>query len=196
MDGCGFVDSDVLANAMSGTHPSPQEVIDAATADPKERFQLDGVSHKLHNLPRVRAAQGHSVQLKNPLLDPITGPEEVPIALHATTREAWENIQRCGEVRRMNRTHVHFASEPRHLRQDERAQVLLKVDLGGAIEHGVEFCKASNGVVLTEGPVPARFLQPVNWGDLPREWRKQVDCPALEHGDGRGRQRCRQFDTT
>lgn len=40
---------------------------------------------------------------------------------------SWEKIQRSGELRRMHRTHVHFASEPKHLRGDEWASVLLQV---------------------------------------------------------------------
>lgn len=34
---------------------------------------------------RVRATQGHSVELPNPLHDPIRAPDEVPLALHATS---------------------------------------------------------------------------------------------------------------
>lgn len=32
------------------------------------------------------------------------------------------------------------------------------MDLKGAIEAGIPFCKAANGVVLSEGPIPTRFV--------------------------------------
>ena len=36
-----------------------------------------------------------------------------------------------------------------------------QVDLKGAIEAGIRFCKAANGVVLSEGPIPTRFVHRV-----------------------------------
>lgn len=43
---------------------------------------------------------------------------------------SWEQIQRSGELRRMHRTHVHFASEPQHLPGNDWASVLLQVPSG------------------------------------------------------------------
>lgn len=34
-----------------------------------------------------------------------------------------------------------------------------QVDLKGAIQAGIPFCKAANGVVLSEGPIPTRFVR-------------------------------------
>lgn len=36
-----------------------------------------------------------------------------------------------------------------------------QVDLKGAIQAGIPFCKAANGVVLSEGPIPTRFVRRV-----------------------------------
>jgi hypothetical protein len=44
---------------------------------------------------------------------------------------SWEKIQASGELRRMSRQHIHFASEPRHLRADDWACVLLEVGTRG-----------------------------------------------------------------
>jgi hypothetical protein len=112
-----------------------------------------------------------AVPLENPLYDPIQAPEEVPLALHATSPEkwvqgrlwvcgmlqdamhpglhvaavesspgawckpvppfpacchSWERIQASGELRRMSRTHIHLASQPKHLRGNDWASVLLQ----------------------------------------------------------------------
>lgn len=41
-----------------------------------------------------------------------------------------------------------------------------QVDLKGAIEAGIPFCKAANGVVLSEGPIPTRFVHRVKASTL------------------------------
>lgn len=46
-------------------------------------------------------------------------------------------------------------------RADDWACVLLSVDLRAAIAAGVPFCRAANGVVLSEGPIPLKFVQRV-----------------------------------
>ena len=39
---------------------------------------------------------------------------------------SWRSIRECGELRRMGRTHIHFASDPKHLRGNDWACVLLQ----------------------------------------------------------------------
>jgi RNA:NAD 2'-phosphotransferase (TPT1/KptA family) len=57
--------------------------------DGQQRFVLDEAGHP----PRLRAAQGHSVQLKAPVLQAITDASSVPCAVHATSKgrcaEGW-----------------------------------------------------------------------------------------------------------
>ena len=61
----------------------------------------------------------------------------------------------------MARTHIHFASEARQMRANTWANVLLKLDLEKALQEGYKFFRSSNGVVLTEGPIPVKLLMPV-----------------------------------
>lgn len=75
-------------------------------------------------------------------------------------------IQKTGKLRKMARTHIHFASEAHHMRANAWANVLLKLDLQRALEEGYLFFRSSNGVVLAEGPIPVRFLTPVIKDDL------------------------------
>lgn len=58
----------------------------------------------------------------------------------------------------MNRTHIHFASEPKHMRTNTWATLLLKLDLAKALAEGYKFWQSSNGVVLAEGPIPSSLL--------------------------------------
>lgn len=77
-----------------------------------------------------------------------------------------EAIQKTGEIRRMARTHIHFASEARHMRTNAWANVLLKLDLERALTEGYKFFRSSNGVVLAEGPIPVKYLVPVTKDDV------------------------------
>lgn len=45
-------------------------------------------------------------------------------------RRRWQAIQDSGELRRMSRTHIHFATQPNHLRANSWATVLLQVRWG------------------------------------------------------------------
>ena len=181
---------------------------------PQKRFVLDESTVP----PRIRAAQGHSVALEEPVLDDVTDAATVPVALHVTSREGyatpncllaqllactlpttagvhrWEAIQKSGELSRMKRTHIHFATLPGHLRQNQWATVHLQLNLEvgrqpclatsfpphtgwlhlvcaqGALSAGHKFHKSSNSVLLCEGPLPAHFVKCVSLEDLPDEW--------------------------
>ena len=118
---------------------------------PKSRLQLKG--------DKIRAVQGHSMDCVTQ-----TGVPWVPDVrhlLHATSVEGWLN-DICSEgLDRMARNHVHFTTGlNEHL---AKRPVLIHVDVGACIRHGLEFEKAANGVVLTEGPVPVHCLALVTW---------------------------------
>ena len=66
----------------------------------------------------------------------------------------------------MARTHIHFATEARHMRANAWANVLLKLDLQKALEEGHKLYQSSNGVLLAEGPIPVKLLMPVTKDDL------------------------------
>ncbi len=66
----------------------------------------------------------------------------------------------------MARTHIHFASEAHHMRANAWANVLLKLNLERALKEGYKFFRSSNGVVLTEGPIPVKLLVPVTKDEL------------------------------
>lgn len=78
--------------------------------------------------------------------------------------------QESGELRRMSRTHIHFATEGRHLRRNRWAQVLLRLDVAATLAGGHELALAANGVLLAEGPVPVAFVRRIERAELPQGW--------------------------
>ena len=50
----------------------------------------------------------------------------------------------------------------------------LQVDLRGAIQAGISFCRAANGAVLSEGPIPLQFVHRIRRRDLPQQWQREM----------------------
>lgn len=121
------------------------------------RLQMDTDAHP----PVIRATQGHSVQLAAPILTRITSAEAVPQALHVTSQDAWKTIQADGFLRRMNRTHIHFATKPALARKNSWANCFLRLKVAAALAAGIELRQSSNGVVLCEGPLDVAFVEEV-----------------------------------
>eukprot|EP00878_Enallax_costatus_P005634 GHUV01005908.1.p1 GENE.GHUV01005908.1~~GHUV01005908.1.p1 ORF type:complete len:258 (+),score=62.80 GHUV01005908.1:94-774(+) len=165
MDAQGFVAVDEL-RAMMRSKPTEDEIRAVVTACSKQRFVLQESEGTL----RVRAAQGHSVQLDAPVLTPITDAAAVACAVHATSNEGWEAIQDSGQLLRMSRTHIHFATSPELLRTNKWANVLLKVKLQDALAAGHEFFLSSNDVLLCEGPLPIEFVEVISREQLQQKW--------------------------
>eukprot|EP00879_Flechtneria_rotunda_P004564 GHRR01004819.1.p1 GENE.GHRR01004819.1~~GHRR01004819.1.p1 ORF type:complete len:258 (+),score=53.65 GHRR01004819.1:251-1024(+) len=134
MDAQGYVPVDVLLAHMR-TKPSRAELRHVVEVNDKKRFVWD----ESDGAPRIRAAQGHTVQLEAPVLQPVLDAALVPCAVHATSREAWQSIQASGVLQRMHRTHIHFATQPNLLRANTWAQVLLNLKLQEALDAGYEF---------------------------------------------------------
>lgn len=169
MDEQGWVDLPVLLKHLR-SKPSADQVRQVVTANDKQRFVLD----ESRDPPRIRAAQGHSVQLEAPVLQPVTSASSVPLAIHVTSKEGWEGMQGSGTLLRMARTHIHFATQPHHVRSNKWASILLKLDLAGALAAGHLFGLSSNGVLLTEGPLPLAFVERVEEASLPVEWQRSA----------------------
>jgi RNA:NAD 2'-phosphotransferase (TPT1/KptA family) len=71
------------------SQPQVRQVVDS---NDKKRFVLDDSAQP----PRVRAAQGHSVQLEAPVLEPVgdaAAATPLGAAVHVTSAEGWAAIQ-------------------------------------------------------------------------------------------------------
>lgn len=114
-----------------------------------------------HEPPRIRATQGHSVHLETPVHIPITSDGQVPAAIHITSAEAWETIKQDGHLRKMGRTHIHFATSPALARKNAWATCYLQLNVSDALADGIPLFLSTNGVVLCEGPLPLSYVDTV-----------------------------------
>jgi len=140
IDESGYVEiADILPH-MSIDDATLRKVVDT---DSKTRFAIDET--------RIRACQGHSIKLESPILSQIVHADECLFAAHATTPEAWLLIKQSGWLSPMSRSHVHFATDPSHMR---KRSVVLILNVPLALEKGLPLFRSTNGVVLCPVPVP------------------------------------------
>lgn len=123
---------------------------------------FEGLQVDMDHAPaRIRATQGHSISLEAPILQTVTEASAVPVAVHLTRPETWQLIQEDGFLRKMGRTHIHFATKPSLARTNRWASCFLKLDVERALEDGVPLQLSSNGVLLVEGPLPVKYVAQV-----------------------------------
>ena len=60
---------------------------------------------------KIRAVQGHSINIieEEAIYDLIEDPNEFPTVVHGTDLKAWKNFIRFSGLKKMGRTHIHFA---------------------------------------------------------------------------------------
>ncbi|KAL4066146.1 KptA family-domain-containing protein [Scleroderma yunnanense] len=176
--------SDVLANAMFKdlTFLQLQEIVNS---DQKGRFHLLFEPHTSPSLSTqdvwwIRANQGHSMKDVKLDLRPVLSATDIPMAVHGTTRQAWESIATQG-LSKMNRNHIHLAqgvpgsgilSGMRNT-----SQVLIFIDVQKALDVGIQFHLSENGVILTEGDASG-FLSPQFFQRV--EYTNRVPVPGWE----------------
>ncbi|XP_064359333.1 tRNA 2'-phosphotransferase 1 isoform X2 [Dromaius novaehollandiae] len=157
----GFVEVGALLRLPPFAGVSEGDVRRLVAADPKQRFALR--SGPL----RLRANQGHSLQVPELELAALVTPEQLPPTLaHGTRRRCWAPI-RAGGLRPMGRTHIHLApglpGDPgvrSGMRPD--AEIAILIDGPRALADGIPFFRAANGVILTPGDasgcLPPRYF--------------------------------------
>lgn len=157
MDASGWVPvADLISTLKQNVDMfSIQSVVEE---DAKGRFELDVG----HSPPRIRATQGHSVKLATPSLVRVTSASQVKAAIHVTSKKTWEDIQLDGFLRRMKRTHIHFATSSQLARKNAWASCFLRLNVLEALSDGVPLFVSSNGVVLCEGPLPIKYVEVVD----------------------------------
>jgi len=136
------------ANA-AGTQFSREDLLYVVETSDKKRFSIsaDGL--------RIRAAQGHSISVELGLM-PIEPP---PVLYHGTATRFIEAILSQG-LKPQTRQQVHLSiDEPtaRRVGQRHGKPVILEIDARRMHAEGFKFCRADNGVWLTD-QVPPEFL--------------------------------------
>ena len=150
LDAAGWVDLDELVAGLrrAGRRVTVHDVRRAADADSKGRYELVG--------GRIRAAQGHSVEVDLGL-EPVLPPS---VLYHGTPERFLPSILATG-LRPGSRQFVHLSPDvgsARAVGSRRGAPVVHVVDAAAAHARGHEFRRASNGVWLTDA-VPAAYLQ-------------------------------------
>ncbi|KAG5450823.1 tRNA 2'-phosphotransferase 1 [Clonorchis sinensis] len=149
----GFLYLDELLGLAKFRGVTETEIRHVVDNNDKRRFEMcmDPESGRM----KIRAFQGHSVQISHPAHTLITIPSEFPTVLHGTYFRNWEKIRTEG-LKRMGRTHIHMAAdEPGDcgVISGVRAnvEVLIYIDLARAMADGYRFYVTPNRVILTEG---------------------------------------------
>ncbi|XP_074786279.1 tRNA 2'-phosphotransferase 1 [Athene noctua] len=157
----GFAEVGALLQLRRFAGVSEEDVQRLVAADPKGRFTLRP------DPLRIRANQGHSLQVPALELTPLQTPEALPPTLaHGTRRRLWAPI-RAGGLSPMGRTHIHLApglpGDPgvrSGMRPD--SEIAIIIDGPRALAEGIPFFRSANGVILTpgnkEGRLPPKYF--------------------------------------
>lgn len=156
----GFISvSDVLdwlhQNQFQVSETDIQQIV---ADDSKGRYHLETQNGKLY----IRANQGHSLEVKELDLKPITldNVSNYEPVMHGSYSQHVDSIKEGG-LKSMSRQHVHMVSLqdpnwPSLIRRDIDTYII--VNITDAIKHGVKFYQSTNNVILCDGVIPAKYL--------------------------------------
>ncbi|XP_063418758.1 uncharacterized protein LOC134701538 [Mytilus trossulus] len=130
----------------------------------KKRFHME--PDKETGKMKIRANQGHSIEVQDLELKPLLSAKEVSMVIHGTYYNSWEKIKNTG-LSRMNRNHIHFAAgEPGEngvisgMRQS--CEVMIFINLETALKDGFKFFRSANNVILCagneDGVIPPKYF--------------------------------------
>ena len=174
IDTSGFLlIDDILAHIDFKTHNLEQIKIVVDQND-KKRFELVQIDPEDETKGyKIRAVQGHSITVieDENIFDAILDPNEYPCVVHGTDLKAWTNFIRFSGLRKMGRTHIHFAKgfPGDHgvisgMRQ--ACQIVIEIDMVLALKDGFKFFKSKNDVILCagkgdDGQIPPKYFSQV-----------------------------------
>ncbi|XP_071160697.1 uncharacterized protein [Mytilus edulis] len=130
----------------------------------KKRFHME--PDKETGKMKIRANQGHSIEVADLELKPLLNAKEVSMVIHGTYYNSWEKIKHTG-LSRMGRNHIHFAAgEPGEngvisgMRQS--CEVMIFINLEAALADGFKFFRSANNVILCagneDGVIPPKYF--------------------------------------
>ena len=134
--------------------------------DEKKKANNGNANEKMteeHKILCIRANQGHSITIIDPeqLLSKLS-PDKLralSCIVHGTYVDAWNLIQKQGGLKKMNRTHIHFASGlPTDdndvisgMRKTCTVYIYVNASKCADTDGRIEFYTSDNGVILTDG---------------------------------------------
>jgi 2'-phosphotransferase len=147
----------------------------------------------------IRANQGHTIKTidANLLLTKLSREElqEIPVIVHGTYKDPYETCIVSQGLKRMQRTHIHFASG---LPQEDgvisgmrkSCQIYIYINAAKCAADDVPFYKSDNGVLLTagveeKGTLPPEYVSHVtdSSGNILLDQRSQRSSGAKEESD-------------
>ncbi|XP_064621919.1 tRNA 2'-phosphotransferase 1-like [Lineus longissimus] len=163
-----YIDEILQKSWLSKDGYTIEDVQRVVEVNDKQRFMMQ--ENKDTGRLVIRANQGHSFQVPDLDLTPITDPSLFPEVIHGTYSKCWNLIKSQG-LKRMNRTHIHFApGEPGEdgvisgMRQN--CQIIIFLDIQKAISDGIPFSLSANNVILSPGEgdmgcIPPKYFSKV-----------------------------------
>nr|AAW24665.1 SJCHGC01721 protein [Schistosoma japonicum] len=130
-----------------------EDILRVVNSNDKKRYEVS--TNPENGRLKIRAFQGHSVPIDGLDITLIENPENYPNVIHGTYFRNWESIRKEG-LKRMRRTHIHFA--PGEIGESgvisglrSSAEILIYIDLAKAMKDGYKFYISKNNVILCEG---------------------------------------------
>lgn len=118
----------------------------------------------------IRANQGHSISIidSNLLLKHLSVNEInlLPMVVHGSTTEAWENFIKIKGLSRMTRNHIHFAQglpKDNHVISGMRksCDVYIYIDTTKSLQDDIKFYQSENRVILSAGINESGIIPPI-----------------------------------
>ncbi|CAH1261564.1 TRPT1 [Branchiostoma lanceolatum] len=171
----GFLYVDEILRHQQFKRYTKEDVRQVVADNDKKRFALQ--EEEETGRLQIRANQGHTLEVEELELTPISDPAEAPTVVHGTYLNCWDKIRTQG-LSRMKRNHIHFA--PGEPGEDgvisgmrKTCQVLVFIDIAAAMRDGLQFYRSANNVILCPGDregliLPKYFQQALQ--ARPSEW--------------------------
>jgi RNA:NAD 2'-phosphotransferase (TPT1/KptA family) len=138
-----------------------EDVKRVVQSDSKQRLCIVEEGGSLKH--KIRANQGHSMQIDDLELEPILRAADCTEAVHGTTWGAYESIMQQG-LSRMGRNHVHFMQGNTEALKRSK-EILIYLDVPRALDEGLQLLRAKNGIILCPGDqngvISPRFFKEV-----------------------------------
>ncbi len=145
----GFVLIDDLLEKLREKYPNiDKKSLEKVIKHGKKRFQIKN--------DKIRALYGHSIPVNISFEDEI----DVDFLYHGTSERTAEKILKEG-LKPQSRNKVHLSPSKNEAIQVGKRHisnpVILKIDVGKAIENNVNFFKATDNVYLSD-TIPAKYI--------------------------------------
>ncbi|XP_071142453.1 tRNA 2'-phosphotransferase 1-like [Mytilus edulis] len=161
----GFIYVDEILKRQSNLRDYNHEDVKLVVeTNGKKRFYMepDRETGKM----KIRANQGHSIDVEDLELKPLLNANEVSMVVHGTYYHSWEKIKHTG-LSRMGRNHIHFATGElgengviSGIRQS--CEVMIFINLETALADGFKFFRSANNVILCagneDGVIPPQYF--------------------------------------